>query len=94
LDSVLSEFGKIWKVGRVELLLKRMFGCRLVLMSVCAGNHLKLQFCDGILIGITQPSINHVIPRISRSFFIAKKNQKASRDAYFPQKLRRQAPHG
>jgi hypothetical protein len=68
LDSVLSKFGKIWKVDRVELLLKRMFGCRLVLMAVCAGNQLKLRVCDKILIGIAQPSFTRVTPGISRSF--------------------------
>ena len=40
------------------MLLKRMFGCRLVLMAVCAGNQLKLRVCDKILIGIAQPSMN------------------------------------
>jgi hypothetical protein len=84
MDSVLSEFGEIWKVRRVELLLKRMFGCRLVLMAVCAGNQLKLRVCDRMLIGITQASINRVTPFFSRSFGIAQKNQKSSRDAYFP----------
>lgn len=66
------------------MLLKRMFGCRLVLMAVCAGNQLKLRVCDRMLIGITQASINRVTPFFSRSFGIAQKNQKSSRDAYFP----------